>query len=53
MPFEIINFFLFANIKDFDLSLAVSNGDFVIVAEGDRANIVVRLTCFVEPGNLG
>jgi hypothetical protein len=46
-------FFLFSDIENFDLSVAVSERDFVLVAEGDGADVVVDLACLIYSVDVG
>lgn len=48
MPIELSNFFSFNNVKNFNLSERVSNGNFVILTKCYRAKIIVDLTSLIE-----
>ena len=52
MSFEIGYFFAFGDIEYLDLSAAISNGNFVIIAERHRADIIVDLRSLVQAGDL-
>lgn len=52
MAFEVVDFLPLGDIVDLDLSVAVAKGNFVFVAEGDGADVVVDLVGFVEPADI-
>ena len=41
MPLKIIDFLSLGNIENFDMSIAIADGDFVIIAKGNRAYVIV------------
>lgn len=48
MTFEAVKFFLFGDIKNFDLSVAVAECDLIIITEGNRANVIVDLAGLID-----
>jgi hypothetical protein len=52
MSLKIAQFLLFKDIKYFDLSVAISNCNFILITERNRTNVVVELASFIKPGNI-
>ena len=53
MTLEVIDFFLFCNIIDFDLSIAVAESDLVIITKRHRTDVIIDLIGFVETMDVG
>jgi hypothetical protein len=50
---EAVDFLLFCDVENSDLALGVADCDFVVVAEGEGADVVVELGGLVESGDFG
>ena len=50
---EVVDILLFIDVIYLDLSVAVPEGNFVIVAEGDGADVVVDLVGLVDAADVG
>ena len=41
MPLKIIDFLSLSNVENFDMAIAISDGNFVIIAERHRADVII------------
>lgn len=53
MPFKTSHSFFLGDIEDFDLSVAVPHCNPILVAEGNRTDIIIDLTGLIKSGDFG